>query len=267
MSPDELRTFRQEHPAGAWTLLDVRQPKEYQERHLPGATLIPLPELKERLSELEPGKPVVTYCAVGGRSRAAAQFLQGQGFSEVYNLSGGIKAWDGQVATGPESWGMELADPGDSPGQAIASAYGLELGLQACYQALADQAQDQALRELYQRLAGFEDKHMERLQDAFGKLEPGLRQGVELSDDGRSVRMEGGWDVDQFVAHHREQTQDPAEVVMMAMGLETQAMDLYLRLAQRMELASSQKVFQELGGEELEHLRYLGKMPEEMNRD
>lgn len=43
------------------TILDVRQPNEYQQSHIPGATLIPLPELTDRLGELDPEKPVLVY--------------------------------------------------------------------------------------------------------------------------------------------------------------------------------------------------------------
>lgn len=50
-----------DHGEGDYTLLDVRQPKEYANTHIPGAKLIPLPELADRLDELDPGKPVVTY--------------------------------------------------------------------------------------------------------------------------------------------------------------------------------------------------------------
>ena len=54
-------------------IVDVRQPKEYEKGHIPGAKLVPLPELDNRLQELDPEKATVVYCAVGGRSRAAAQ--------------------------------------------------------------------------------------------------------------------------------------------------------------------------------------------------
>ena len=84
-----------------YQLLDVRQPGEYEAEHLPGAKLIPLKQLADGLGGLEKDKPVLVYCAVGGRSRAAAQFLSGQGFNEVYNLSGGIKKWQGVKAGGP----------------------------------------------------------------------------------------------------------------------------------------------------------------------
>lgn len=61
LKPDEARAYISDHPGEDYTLLDVRQPSEYQEEHLPGALLIPLPQLTDRLGELDPGKPVLVY--------------------------------------------------------------------------------------------------------------------------------------------------------------------------------------------------------------
>lgn len=266
LSPEQLEKFRDEHQEGGYTLLDVRQPGEYEERHLAGAKLIPLPELPGRLNELDPQEPVVAYCAVGGRSRAAAQLLQGQGFKEVYNLEGGIKAWDGLTAQGPPDWGLEIMDPGESPAQVLTAAYALERGLATCYQGLAKATGHQELSELYRRLAGFEGRHMDRLKRAWDELAPQERQGAELEAQGEATLMEGGWRVEEFLAQHSDAAQGQAEVVMLAMGLETQAMDLYLRLAQRMDQPKSQALLDELGQEEKGHLQALGEMLESLRK-
>jgi len=57
----ETETYISQHPAEQITILDVRQPSEYQESHIPGAVLIPLPQLSDRLGELDPQKPVLVY--------------------------------------------------------------------------------------------------------------------------------------------------------------------------------------------------------------
>ncbi|MBU4605023.1 MAG: sulfurtransferase, partial [Proteobacteria bacterium] len=264
LSPEQLKKFRDEHQEGGYTLLDVRQPGEYEKRHLAGAKLVPLAELPGRLDELNPQEPVVAYCAVGGRSRAAAQMLQGQGFKEVYNLEGGIKAWDGLTAQGTPDWGLEIMDPGESPALVLAAAYSLERGLAACYQGLAQATDHQELSELYQRLAGFEDRHMDRLKRAWEGLAPEERQGAELEAQGNAPFMEGGWKVEEFLAQHTDAAQGQAEVLMLAMGLETQAMDLYLRLAQRMDQSKSRALLEELGQEEKSHLQALGEMLERL---
>lgn len=264
LSPEQLKKFRDEHQEGDYTLLDVRQPGEYQERHLAGAKLIPLPELPGRLDELNREEPVLTYCAVGGRSRAAAQMLQGQGFKEVYNLEGGIKAWDGLTAQGPPEWGLDILDHGEGSAQVLAAAYSLERGLASCYQDMAQATDHQELSELYQRLAGFEGRHMDRLKRAWDELSPEERQGKELESRGEAPLMEGGWKVEEFLARHQGASQSQAEVVMLAMGLETQALDLYLRLAQRMESPGSRELLDDLGQEEKSHLTALGEMLERL---
>ncbi len=60
-SADDVRAFLRDHPADACNLVDVRQPSEYERGHLPGARLIPIAELRERLAELDPSKPTITY--------------------------------------------------------------------------------------------------------------------------------------------------------------------------------------------------------------
>ncbi len=59
-APD-LRAFIAEQPEGSYTLLDVRQPGEYEASHIPGSLLIPLPELTDRIHELDPKKPTIVY--------------------------------------------------------------------------------------------------------------------------------------------------------------------------------------------------------------
>ena len=90
MNVEEAKNFISNHNEGTYNLLDVRQPGEYEQNHIPGGVLIPLPELQDRAGELNLQKPTIVYCAVGGRSRVAAQILAGKGFKEIYNLSGGI---------------------------------------------------------------------------------------------------------------------------------------------------------------------------------
>ncbi|HSH30388.1 MAG TPA: rhodanese-like domain-containing protein [Thiohalobacter sp.] len=78
-------------------LLDVREDKELAEAgRIPNARHIPLAQLNQRLSELKTGKdkPVVAYCRSGSRSNKAATQLRKAGFEQVYNLAGGILAWE-----------------------------------------------------------------------------------------------------------------------------------------------------------------------------
>lgn len=75
-----------------WTLLDVRYPEEYELHRLPGATLLPLHELRSRMGELDNSKRYVVYCHSGCRSAVAAFLLAQNGISAV-SIEGGIRDW------------------------------------------------------------------------------------------------------------------------------------------------------------------------------
>ena len=74
------------------TLIDVRQPAEYAEAHVPGAVLIPMAELTDRMSELDKFSPVYVICAAGGRSSAMTDLLRASGF-DAKSVAGGTNAW------------------------------------------------------------------------------------------------------------------------------------------------------------------------------
>jgi rhodanese-related sulfurtransferase len=74
-------------------LLDVREPWEYVAGHVPGAELIPLGELEQRVSEVPRDRPIYAICHSGQRSLAAAGYLQALGYREVVNVDGGTAAW------------------------------------------------------------------------------------------------------------------------------------------------------------------------------
>lgn len=85
-------------------LIDVREVDEYEEFHVPGAVLLPLGEVSERVGEVPTEGPVFIICRSGARSFRAAEFLRTQGIDAI-NIAGGSLAWvdAGQaVATGPE---------------------------------------------------------------------------------------------------------------------------------------------------------------------
>ena len=78
-------------------MLDVRNPEEIAICRIAGSTVIPLPELSDRLGELDSGTSIVVHCKSGVRSAKAIALLQGAGFSKLKNLEGGILAWIKEV--------------------------------------------------------------------------------------------------------------------------------------------------------------------------
>ncbi|MBO8126577.1 MAG: rhodanese-like domain-containing protein [Firmicutes bacterium] len=78
-------------------IVDVRQPDEYAAGHIPGAILIPLPNLEDYLDQLDKETEIFLVCRSGVRSRTAAKILAEKGFRQVRNISGGMLAWKGPV--------------------------------------------------------------------------------------------------------------------------------------------------------------------------
>lgn len=77
----------------SFTLLDVREPHEFEFAHIANSTLIPLRELSQRVEELNPDNEIVVICHHGMRSQQAAEHLDMLGFKNVWNVKGGIDAW------------------------------------------------------------------------------------------------------------------------------------------------------------------------------
>lgn len=83
-------TLRLMREAGA-QLIDVREPDEWAQAHIPDSSLMPMGQL--RVDELATDRPLVMVCRSGNRSMIAALQLQQAGFSQLYNLDGGLIAW------------------------------------------------------------------------------------------------------------------------------------------------------------------------------
>ena len=263
MTSQELKEYQAAHQAEDYTLLDVRQPGEYEQRHLPGAKLVPLPQLSERLPELEQQKPVIAYCASGGRSRAAAEMLAGRGFSPAFSLKGGMKGWDGLEALGPAEQGLSLIKGDESLAALLALACGMEVGLRRFYQSLAPELEQAPVAELVRNLAEIEKKHEEKLRRLFAQSGPTEADKRALQAAEKAGRLEGGFDPDHLVQRFREKVLDESSILDLAMAIEAQALDLYLRMADKIEQAQAQKALFSIAEDEKAHLKALGELRDE----
>ncbi|MFD2973393.1 rhodanese-like domain-containing protein [Peribacillus deserti] len=97
-----LKTLTQEEFISGYRkaqLIDVREPNEYEAGHVLGARNIPMTQMKMRLKEIRPDKPVYLYCQSGIRSGRAAQLLSRKGYKDLSHLKGGFKRWGGKIKT------------------------------------------------------------------------------------------------------------------------------------------------------------------------
>lgn len=257
MDVDEARAYMERCPAGSFVLLDVRQPKEYEGDHIPGATLVPLPELADRLDDLPRSKPLIAYCAVGGRSSMAARFLAARGFDEVYNLTGGIEAWQGRVAAGPAGLHLPFIEEYSTLEKMLGLAYRMERMLASFYRDLMGETGDAEIDLLLDRLAEWEGEHQVRLADEAARR--GIAESSLLGGASAEV-MEGGFAPETVKEDNQAYLRSREGVLEVAMMIETHALDLYLRMAHAVEGADTADVLLSIADDEKRHLRALGEI-------
>ena len=257
---DETKSMIDQARGDDVILLDVRQPKEYKNAHIPGATLIPLPELADRIDEVGKDKPVLVYCATGGRSRVAAQMMSGKGFKKIYNVAGGIKAWQAEKAVGSKDLGMELFVGKQTPEQVLEIAYSLEEGLRDFYQSMAKQAPEEQIESLFLKLAEIEVKHQEAIVSAYQGLGHPDVSAEDLSGAAAQKALEGGMTTREYLDLFSPDLSSAEDVIGLAMSIEAQALDLYLRVGADLADADARAIILKIADEEKVHLASLGRL-------
>jgi sulfur-carrier protein adenylyltransferase/sulfurtransferase len=197
---------------------------------------------------------------MGGRSRVAAQLLSGFGFRQVYNLTGGIKAWNGLVAEGPVEMNLDLITGLETPTDILKLAYGMEQNLANFYREVEKKSSDDDLIELLNTLASVEDRHTHYVYSLYKSWET---NPLSLEDFQKSVVsdvIESGLKLDDFLNSNRDFLKTASDLLDLSMMLETQALDFYLRLAQRSTKEESRSAFHKIADEEKAHLTSLSKL-------
>jgi len=266
LQPDQAKEYLETHKEGEFTLLDVREDWEYEEFRIPGAKHIPLSQLGDRVAEVAKDKPVLAYCRAGGRSAAAASLLKGQDFSAVYNIMGGVDAWQGGSAVGPAAAGLAAIPDGATIEDIIAVACRMEVNLGKFYEAQAAEAEDEETKATLTKLAGFEEKHKNWLLIIYRQLTGQELDPSFLTDslaDGDKP-LEGGLTADEFMELNQPWLDEPTSVVETGMMFETQALDLYMRYVDKVKDAESRDLLMKLANEEKAHLKALATLLERL---
>lgn len=253
------RQYMSEHASGTYTLVDVRQPKEYEEAHLPGARLVPLPQLSDRVDELPKDRPLIVYCAIGGRSEMAARFLASRGFSDVYNLSGGIKGWRGETVTTPVAWHRPLLEAHAGREALARLALQMETGLGRLYTELAARTAQADVKALLEELAGWEAGHDASLRQL--AKQAGVPDAALEAPAGGDL-VEGGFEAERLVSDNAALVASREGILTLAMMVEAQALDLYLLFADDVADAAARRLLHALADEEKAHLARLGALLE-----
>ena len=260
MNVDQAKEWFIGNKGSEFIILDVRQPEEYRSGHLPGAVFIPLPDLINKVGELDHAKPIIAYCRSGNRSRAAAAFLLIYGFSKVYSMDGGITAWNGQVATGSYNEGLSMLEGRETAEELISLAMALEEGSRMFYVNVEELTLDTEAKNVLKTIAEAEEKHKTQILQAYK-----LITGENLTDDilnrePLSGIMEGGVRIDEVVSFLKGSDKTLLDILEVSMQLEINSLDLYIKILRNIEDAGAKKVFDILIEEEKNHLSKLGKL-------
>ena len=267
MRADEARQWMAERKQDEYTLLDVRQPWEYEKTHLPGAVLIPLADLDERTHELDTSDPLMAYCRSGARSASAAGMLSGRGFPLVVNMAGGITAWNGAAAVGPPQAGLTHFKGDESPREVIILACVMEDNLGAFYKATAERMPDTEAADAMRRLAGFEEKHKAWLLAVYRQQYKDVLTEAEIDADLAPDALEGGLTADEFLEANQPVLDDPRSVIETGMMFEAQAMDMYMRLSRKAQDEDAAALLVKLSQEEKGHLKALATLLDRIGQD
>jgi rhodanese-related sulfurtransferase/rubrerythrin len=262
IAASDARKLMDEKKAEELQVIDVREPAEYEKGHIPGATFIPLSLLPSRLNDVDPSKPVITYCARGRRSASAASLLKGNGVNEVYSLDGGIEAWNGNIAKGEPESGMFLVEGLQTIDEYAALAWALEDGTGRFYKAAIDVIDDSGAADLFTLLLSAEDKHKSSILNAFKDLKGTDISASYLEEMASKGVMEGGVQLKDALVWLREDGRSLPDILELSMQLETNSLDLYFKIMNEIEEGHAREIFISIIEDEKTHLKRLGNLLE-----
>jgi rubrerythrin len=220
--------------------------------------LIPLAQLSERLGDLDAKKPTIVYCAIGGRSRAAASILQDAGFDEPYNLKGGFHAWNGLSVEGPPEAGMAYFEGIDKPGDILALAWVLEEGSRRFYTEMAAFVEDSGAKKVYRGLQEVEKNHQKSISQLYYNITGTVSDAATpfytqyLPEGEMEQLMEGQMKLNDVLAWTRKSPLK--EVLEYSLTLEAKLYDLYFRLERKHLEPTINNIYAALATEEKSHL-------------
>jgi len=240
------------------TVIDIRSQAEYTTGRIPGATSIPLSELMRHHHKLTKPDACVLYSQNGSRSHTAANWLAGEGFENVYHLSGGLNSWNGFQAHGHIELNLAILPPNASFFEALQMAIAMEENLKQLYVDLADHCTDQKVLLIVERLIKFEDHHKTHLLTQYKVSDEGQLKLDEFKNK-HGEKLEGGGELEGTRKSFSKMIQKPEDILKIGIALEAQALDFYSRLAQKSKNEKNRQLFTSMMKEELVHLEYVSR--------
>jgi sulfur-carrier protein adenylyltransferase/sulfurtransferase len=190
--------------------------------------------------------------------------LAGKGFTNIYNLSGGIKGFDGAAAVGSPELGLSLFEGKESGPEALLAAFGLETGLRDFYATQEEKANKPEVKALFNKLGGIEVKHQDRIVTEYNRLtgQAATRETLEAQTSGPA--LEGGLTTEEYMDLFNPDLESVVDIVSIAISIEGQAMDLYMRAAAKSSDDEGRRMLTQMADEEKTHMALLGDLLDEV---
>ncbi len=261
MSQEEFKKFVKEKKEDSYVLIDVREPEEYEEEHIPGSVLIPLREIETSVLELDPNKDFIFYCLSGKRSMVAAKLVLESGFilGKIFVLKGGILYWQGKaLADYPK---LEIIDISKDPVSLLKRAIELEKGTERFYKIFEERFKNKKLSSIAHLLSTFEKSHAKMIYSLLKKMYPDIESFDDLYNSLKGKIIEGGLSVDNVVDKVLKMEGNKCvNLCEMALEIEFMAYDLYKNIAVRESDPELIKIMFFLSEQEKLHVNSVSKM-------
>jgi sulfur-carrier protein adenylyltransferase/sulfurtransferase len=156
--------------------------------------------------------------------------------------------------------GMSFMRGDETIEEIIVLAYGMEEGLRSFYTVVSERADDPDVADLAARLSKIEDRHKERLFSLYLNMHSSIASREAFESDIVAGIMEGGFTTEEFLEQNREAMTTAPDLLNIAMMLEAQALDLYMRYSEKIEDEPGKSILYDLAEEEKGHLTSLGRL-------
>lgn len=258
ITADELNRFMDSHDERDYALIDVRQPDEYYDSHIPGAKLIPFPTLGTNLESLPRNVDIIFMCRSGARSRAAAALVsdQSKDTGKIYNLKGGILAWEGKtLAEIPQV--QVLGNKNDFEDMLL-TAMDLEKGAWNFYKSILEKFPKEPFSDAIEYLSLAEADHAEALYRILTKRKEDLPEFDTMFYGMKGDILEGGVTLKDALKRLDTVTDgQPMMILDMALDIEYSAFDLYRSGADLVDDPDIKRILYGIANGEKQHMKKL----------
>lgn len=260
MTAENLKQLIRSKKEKDYVLVDVRQPAEYKDGHIPGAKFMPLNELVSDLSGLPRDRDLIFYCHMGGRSVAAASMASEEMVTDknIYNLTGGILAWEGRTISGFPK--IRVFDKAKAIEDLLLTAMDLEKGAWRFYNHIFENVNVAPIAPTIKQLSKAEIAHAKTVYGFWKTVAGNVRPFDELYADLKGEILEGGENLaDMFEYLENIQENRCVHIIELALHIEYAAFDLYRTMAENTQDQTTREAFLTIAQAEKNHMRMLAR--------